>query len=184
MKKPISIFVIAAVILCFAFTPIPDGAGFAYAAARLKAPASVKVTAARANQLKVTWKKASGASGYIIYMAKRDATTGKIGKFRKIKTVKNRGAVSYTKKNLKAGSKYYFKLKAYKGKVKSRSSKAKAAYAGPKTAYDKPYDKAAIAGDAKAYGKSIGMTWCGPLTKDNCSWERPARHLQSYRASG
>jgi hypothetical protein len=43
----------------------------------------------------------------------------------------------------------------------------------PKTAYDAPYDTAAIIADAKAYGESIGMTWSEPLTVDNCSWEAP-----------
>jgi hypothetical protein len=43
----------------------------------------------------------------------------------------------------------------------------------PKTAYDAPYDTAAILADAKAYGESIGMTWSAPLTVDNCSWEAP-----------
>jgi hypothetical protein len=43
----------------------------------------------------------------------------------------------------------------------------------PKTAYDAPYDTARILADARAYGESIGMTWSGPLTVDNCSWEAP-----------
>jgi hypothetical protein len=43
----------------------------------------------------------------------------------------------------------------------------------PKTAYDSPYDTAQIVADARAYGESIGMTWCEPLTVDNCSWEAP-----------
>jgi len=43
----------------------------------------------------------------------------------------------------------------------------------PKTAYDAPYDVAAIIADAKAYGESIGMTWSEPLTTGNCSWEAP-----------
>jgi hypothetical protein len=43
----------------------------------------------------------------------------------------------------------------------------------PKTAYDAPYDTAAIIADAKAYGESIGMTWSGALNTGNCSWEAP-----------
>jgi outer membrane biosynthesis protein TonB len=43
----------------------------------------------------------------------------------------------------------------------------------PKTAYDAPYDTARIVADARAYGEGIGMTWSGPLTTGNCSWEAP-----------
>jgi hypothetical protein len=45
--------------------------------------------------------------------------------------------------------------------------------AKPKSAYDAPYDTAAIIADAKAYGESIGMTWSGSLNTGNCSWEAP-----------
>jgi hypothetical protein len=174
-KTHISVSVVAIVALCAVLPHFAGGDGYAYAAARPKAPTSVKVTAEKAHQLKVTWRKVSGASGYIVYMAKRNMTTGRIGKYKKVKTIRKRATVSYTKKNLKAGTKYYFRIKAYKGNAKSKFSKAKAAYAEPKTAFDKPYDKAAIIEDAKAYGDSIGMTWSEPLTKDNCSWEAPPR---------
>jgi hypothetical protein len=43
----------------------------------------------------------------------------------------------------------------------------------PKTAYDAPYDTAAIIADARAYGEGIGMTWSEPLATGNCSWEAP-----------
>jgi hypothetical protein len=45
--------------------------------------------------------------------------------------------------------------------------------AKPKSAYDAPYDTAAIIADTKAYGESIGMTWSGSLNTGNCSWEAP-----------
>jgi hypothetical protein len=45
--------------------------------------------------------------------------------------------------------------------------------AKPKSAYDAPYDIAAITQNARAYGESIGMTWSGALTTGNCSWEAP-----------
>jgi outer membrane biosynthesis protein TonB len=43
----------------------------------------------------------------------------------------------------------------------------------PRSAYDAPYDTAAIIADASAYGAGIGMTWSGSLNTGNCSWEAP-----------
>jgi len=40
--------------------------------------------------------------------------TSKSGKYKKIKTVKNKKTVSYTKKKLKKNKKYYFKVRSYK----------------------------------------------------------------------
>jgi hypothetical protein len=128
VKNAISIIVIAAIIVAgFVMPTAPP----AFAASRVKVPTpkNVKVTAIKAKQLKVTWKKVSGASGYIIYMAKKNMTTGRIGKYKKVKTIKKSSTVSYTKKKLRAGTKYYFKIKAYKGNVKSRYTKVKSAYA-------------------------------------------------------
>jgi outer membrane biosynthesis protein TonB len=67
------------------------------------------------------------------------------------------------------------KKKSSKAKPKAKKKKAKKPkkQSKPKSAYDAPYGKATIGADAKAYGESIGMTWSGSLTKDNCSWEAP-----------
>jgi hypothetical protein len=128
LKKTIPILVITAMLL--AVLPFAVNApSYAAGAARVAAPKSVKASAIKAGQIRVTWKKSPGASGYIIYMAKQNVSTGKPGKYKKIRTVKKPGVVGYTKKSLKAGTKYYFKVKAYKGKAKSGFSKAKAAYA-------------------------------------------------------
>jgi len=43
----------------------------------------------------------------------------------------------------------------------------------PKTAYDAPYDIAAIIAETKAYGESIGMAWGELLVIDGGSWEAP-----------
>jgi hypothetical protein len=58
-------------------------------------------------------------------------------------------------------------------KPKKKAKKKKKSKKKKKTAYDAPYNTSKIISDAKAYGKSIGMTWSEPLTKDNCSWEAP-----------
>lgn len=55
----------------------------------------------------VKWKKVLGASGYKILRR-----TGKKGKFKPIKTMKNEKKVSFTDKKVKNGTKYYYKVQA------------------------------------------------------------------------
>lgn len=57
----------------------------------------------------LSWEKVKNADGYVIYMA-----TSKNGKYKKITTVKKGSTVKYTKKKLKTGKKYYFKIKAFR----------------------------------------------------------------------
>jgi hypothetical protein len=60
------------------------------------------------HKIKLTWKKVSKASGYIIYYK-----TSRSGKFRKLTTIsKNRA--SYTKKIKNKKQTYYFKVQAYR----------------------------------------------------------------------
>ena len=67
---------------------------------------SAAVTSAAYNQLKVTWKKISGATGYEIYRS-----TAKNGTYQKIKTL---SSTSYTDKSVTTGKTYYYKIKVYK----------------------------------------------------------------------
>lgn len=70
--------------------------------------------------LKVTWKKVSGASGYVVYMS-----TTKSKGYSKVATTTK---ASYTTSKVKKNKTYYFKVKAYKTvdgkKVYSSYSKA------------------------------------------------------------
>jgi len=144
VRTAVSFALILAVALCFTLPQSPTGAEAVYAASKIKAPKSVKITAEKAKSLKVTWKKVKGASTYRVYMAKKNMVTGKIGKYKKIKTIKAKATLTkytYTKKKLKAGTKYYFKIRAYKGKTKGKLTKAKSAYArksGPKITKAEP----------------------------------------------
>ncbi len=70
-------------------------------------PASVKATAGKAS-VKVSWKKTSNATGYVVYRS-----TSKSGKYTKVATLKDAGKVSYTDKKAKKGKKYFYKVKAY-----------------------------------------------------------------------
>ncbi len=69
---------------------------------------SVKLSAGT-KQVKITWKKISSVSGYIIYRS-----TKKSGKYKKVKTIKKASATSWTNKNLSSKKKYYYKVRAYK----------------------------------------------------------------------
>jgi hypothetical protein len=76
--------------------------------------------------------------------------------------------------SVSASSKKQTKKKQPKKSAKpKKKAKKKKKSKKKKTAYDAPYNTSKIIADAKAYGKSIGMTWSEPLTKDNCSWEAP-----------
>jgi cell division protein FtsB len=74
------------------------------------------VKKASATTVKFTWKKVSGAKGYVIYRA-----TKKNGTYKAIKTVTSGKTVSYTAKNMDTGLTYYYKIRAYKTVKKKRS---------------------------------------------------------------
>lgn len=77
------------------------------AAFKKKTPRIRSVKAVNSTSLKISWKKVSGASGYVVYKA-----TSPKGKYKKIKTVKR--GTKYTSGKLKKGKKYYYKVRAYK----------------------------------------------------------------------
>jgi len=68
-------------------------------------PTGVTVSVASASSLKVSWTKATGVSGYVIWYA-----TSENGKYKKIDKV---SGTSYTHKNLAAGTTYYYKIRSY-----------------------------------------------------------------------
>lgn len=60
-------------------------------------------------QATVRWRRVARANGYQIFMS-----TKKNGKYKRVATVKNGKKIKYTKKKLKSGKTYYFKIRAYK----------------------------------------------------------------------
>lgn len=74
----------------------------------LKAPA---VTGKRISKkyARLTWKKNTKATGYVIYRS-----TKKNSGFKKIATVKSNTKVTYTDKTVKKNKTYYYRIKAYK----------------------------------------------------------------------
>ncbi len=80
----------------------------------LKQASALKVKSNKKRQVKITWKKAKGVTGYKIYRS-----TKKNGKYKKVATVSFRKAY-WVDKKLKTGKKYYYKIQTYK-KVKGKA---------------------------------------------------------------
>ena len=74
----------------------------------LSTPTSFKVKAGRKSAT-VSWKKVSGANGYVVYRS----TKSKSG-FKAVKTITKGSTVKYTNKSLKKGKTYYYKVRAYR----------------------------------------------------------------------
>ena len=89
-----------------------------------------KVASASYDKLRLSWEPLSGVDGYQIYRA-----TSKSGKYAKIATVKGAASASYTDTGRTCGTRYYYKLRAYKkigGKtVYSKYSTILSVYAKP-----------------------------------------------------
>ena len=69
---------------------------------------TLKATAG-AKSATLSWNKISGATGYEVWMS-----TSKNGSYKKLTTINKNATVKYTAKNLKKGTTYYFKVRAYK----------------------------------------------------------------------
>ena len=76
---------------------------------RLSVPKLSKVSNTSSG-VKVTWKKVTGASGYIVYRKTKSGDWKEIGKTSKL---------YYTDKKAKSGTSYYYTVRAYSGSVKS-----------------------------------------------------------------
>ena len=109
-----------------------DGENTAWTSSKLKAAKVdfTKVTSASYDKLRLSWEPLSGVDGYQIYRA-----TSKSGKYAKIATVKGSSGATYTNTGRTCGTRYYYKLRAYKkigGKtVYSKYSSILSAYAKP-----------------------------------------------------
>lgn len=74
----------------------------------LPAKPSIKVKAGT-KKVTISWKKISGVTGYQIYRSTR-----KNGTYKKVKTISKSSTVKYTNSKLKAKTRYYYKVRAYK----------------------------------------------------------------------
>ena len=109
-----------------------DGENTSWTSSKLKAAKVdfTKVASASYDKLRLSWEPLSGVDGYQIYRA-----TAKSGKYAKIATVKGASSATYTDTGRTCGTRYYYKLRAYKkiGRktVYSKYSTVLSAYAKP-----------------------------------------------------
>lgn len=119
LMSKLLVFMLAFAVV-FTYSVLPMNQAFAAS----KKPGKVKLSSVKATSsstIKVTWKKASNAKKYQVYMA-----TSKKGKYKRVATVSS-SKRSYTKKSLKATKRYYFKVRAINGKKKGKFSGYKSA---------------------------------------------------------
>lgn len=90
----------------------------------------LKVKAASSSSVKLTWKKVSGANGYVIYRLNKST-----GKYKKVIMISNSTITSYTDKKLSAGTKYTYKVRAY---IKDNGEYYYGSYSDVKSGTTKP----------------------------------------------
>lgn len=94
-----------------------------YAGKILAHKATLKAAATNYNTVKLSWNKITGVGGYILERAET-----KNGAYKKIADLKKDTAITYTDKNLKTGTSYYYRVTAYKttsqGNIKGQCSAA------------------------------------------------------------
>ncbi|MBR0398977.1 MAG: Ig-like domain-containing protein [Eubacterium sp.] len=77
-------------------------------ASEMIVPRLSKVTSPKAEKVKITWKKVTRADGYeVLYSGKKTKN------YKVLKKVEGKNTLSCTKKGLKGGKKYYFKVRSY-----------------------------------------------------------------------
>lgn len=86
--------------------------------------ATITVTSVgRTDALKVSWDKITGASGYDIYRS-----TSSLSSYKLVHTVSSSSTTSWTDSGLKAGTRYYYKIKAFNSKTESGYSNKDSAW--------------------------------------------------------
>ena len=101
------------------------------------------------DSLEISWKKVTGADGYVIYRS-----TSKTGTYKKIKTVVSKGTVHYVNSGLKTGTSYYYKVCAYR---KSGSQTVYGAFSKVKS--EKPTLASVSVKKVKAGKKQAVLSW-------------------------
>ena len=150
-KKRNRLISLAVCLLMLATLLMPMNTQVASAVSQPEKPKQIKnlvVNVAGANSVKIRFGNVKKAKGYQIYQA-----TKKKGPYKKIKTLKQKRLkrLVYTKKKLKAGKRYYYKVRAYKVrkgkriygkfskvksvKLKKRKSSKRSKYCGYYTHY-------------------------------------------------
>lgn len=112
---------------------------------QLFAPANVKTSVDSSNDVTISWKKVSDASGYTVYRS-----TSKSGSYKKLSSTTK---LSYTDKTPYSGKAYYYKVYAYR----SNNSAAQSPASSVAAAYTKP-GKTTIS-SAKYSSNQVKLSW-------------------------
>lgn len=110
-----------------------------YDIVKINYPKITKATSKKKSTNTISWKKVSGADGYVVYYSKKYN-----GKYKKLKTIKANKKRTYTHKKLKNGVAYYYKIYAYQDmngkKVLSNEPEAYEKYCDYYTYADESYE--------------------------------------------
>lgn len=126
-----------------------SGYGSAANGKTVKKTSITRIVSTSSTKQTISWKKVDGANGYVIYRS-----TSKDGKYEKIKTITSRNTTSYKDTGLKAGTKYYYKVRT-RNKVNGKTgygtdSVIRSARAGK---------RAEITGVTGSTGTKITISW-------------------------
>jgi len=141
LMSKVMVFILALAVV-FTYSVMPMNQAYAASSKKPAKVTNLKATALSSSSVKLTWKKAKNAKKYEVYYS----TKSKSG-FKKVKTTKY---TTFTKKSLKAGKKYYFKVRAVNGKKKGSFSKVV-----PRTTKKKAKEKDPTLGESKARTMTI-----------------------------
>ena len=119
----------------------------------LAKPTSPKAARYAYNKIKLTWKKVSGASGYVIFRS--DSASGT---YTEVGRVSGNTTVSYIDTDLATGKTYYYKIAAYRTAGGLTGIGTKTSYVYAKTTMGYPGSFAA----ARSSYDSIKLTWKAP----------------------
>ena len=108
MRRACSILL--AIIMTLSLFVVPLSVYASQNAAQPATIAGLKITTANKKRLlKLTWKQQPQADGYQVYRS----TTGKVGSYKKIATLRSADKNNYTDTGLKAAKTYYYAVRAF-----------------------------------------------------------------------
>ncbi|MCC8168059.1 MAG: L,D-transpeptidase family protein [Clostridiales bacterium] len=119
---------------------------------------TIKSISMSGKKITLTWKKVTGATGYRIYRK----TKG--GEWERIKTVTSASTLTYSDSNVEAGTKYYYRIRAYY-KKDSDSKAMWGAYSTYKALTCKPAE-VTLKSAVLVSGTSAKVTWEAQSTAD------------------
>lgn len=114
----------------------------------VKKTSITKIVSNSATRQTITWKKVSGANGYVIYYS-----TAKKGTYKKLKTIKSANTTSCKVSGLKPGTRYYYKIRT-RNKVNGKTGYG--SYSTVRNAWSGEIAEIAVTGNS---GAKIQVSW-------------------------